>query len=85
MNAHVCQVKKDPIVYLNPHHITQYNILGPEVPDNHSELGEFFGIERIRKKFEIRQREVAKAAVYIYKCMKKIKGDGCVIAPHRIG
>jgi hypothetical protein len=85
MNAHACQQMNLPVVYLSPHYITQYNILGPEVPEDHPELEGLILLPRIRKMVEIRARQAEPAVNYIYNCMKKIKGDGCVLAPHRIG
>ena len=46
MNAHACQEMNIPVVYLSPHYITQYNILGAEIPDDHPELGNLYGIKQ---------------------------------------
>lgn len=85
MQAHVCKKKNFHARYLSPHHVSMHAILGPDTSDGHPDLAGLDGIAKVKKKTAFREIELLKAADYMYKCMKMIKGNGCILAAHRIG
>jgi hypothetical protein len=85
MQAYVCQEKNIPIIYLSPMRITQLAILGHDIRDDHPALVNLDTLARLNYKVEQRATLINQVVYYMYNAMKKIKGNGCILAAHQIG
>jgi hypothetical protein len=73
------------IVYLSPMHITKRAIIGYDIPDMHPRLANLQGLERVEARVLLQGEIKYKKGQYILKAMKKIRGNGCILAAHEFG
>jgi hypothetical protein len=82
MQAYVSKELNKDIIYLSPMLITERTIVGYDIADS-SELVNLN--EEERKQFRVNAEIEYKyrARLYIYEAMKKIRGNGCIMATHQ--
>ena len=73
------------IIYLSPVHLTERVITGYDVPDTHDRLVNLDSKERPQARIELRDELKYNMGMYFYRAMKKVKGNGCILAPHEFG
>ena len=76
MQAYASQELGEDIIYLSPMHITQRAISGYDIPDTHPKLVNLTGLQRV----DVR---VYRKGQYILEAMKKVQGNGCILAAHQ--
>ena len=85
MQAYVCKDLGKNIVYLSPMLITERTIVGYDIPDTHEKLVNLNPEERKKYKEDLVIEYKYRAVMYIYEAMKKVRGNGCVMAAHQFG
>ena len=85
MQAYVSKELGKGIIYLSPMLITERTIMGYDIPNTHEDLVNLNPEERnkIQEVLEIEYKY--RAGMYIYEAMKKVQGNGCVMAAHQFG
>jgi hypothetical protein len=73
------------IAYLSPMHITERTMTGYDIPDTHEDLVNLNPEERKKFREDLLIEYKYWAGMYIYGAMKKVLGNGCVIATHQFG
>ena len=83
--AYVSDISGGRDIYLSPMHINERCIIGYEIPDTHPELIDLTAQQR--DKYQLDKLNKSKLAIgtYIYEVMKKIKGNGCILAAYHYG
>jgi hypothetical protein len=86
MQAYVCkEILHEPVIYLSPMHITQRAIIGYDVPDTDERLAGLTKMQQIEARARLVGENKFRKGQYILKAMKKIKGNGCILAAHQFG
>jgi hypothetical protein len=80
MMAYVSKKCSLGIVYLSPMHISERTIVGYNLPDTHEDLVTLTKPQRDQYRKEKLDTSKLVVAMYIYGAMKKIKGNGCILA-----
>jgi hypothetical protein len=85
MQAYVSKELGKGIIYLSPMLITERTIVGDDIPDTHEDLVNLN--PKARKKFQedLKIKYKYRAGMHIYGAMKKVWGNGCVMATHQFG
>jgi hypothetical protein len=73
------------IICLSPMHLTKRVIAGYNVPDTHDRLVNLDPKDRPQARIELRDELKYNTGMYIYKAMKKVKGNGCILATYEFG
>ena len=72
-------------LYLSPMHINERTIVGYEVDDDHPSMRR----KSKKQKAEVRKKALkeskGRVAAYILQAMKRIKDNGCIMAPYHYG
>ena len=85
MQAFVSKELGKDIIYLSPMLITERTIAGYDIPDTHEDLVNL-NPDEWKKFWEDLEIEYKyRAGIYIYVDMKKVQGNGCVMAAHWFG
>ena len=85
MQSYVCKELGKNIIYLSPMRITQRAIVGYDVPDTHHRPVNLDPIVRVQVRIEMRNEIKYNAGMYIYRAMKKVWRNGCILAAHHFG
>ena len=85
MQSYVCKELGRDIIYLSSTRTTQRVIVGYIVPYTHHRLVKLSPMERVQARIIMRGDLKYNAEMYIYRAMKKVKGNGCVLAAHQFG
>ena len=85
MQSYVCKKLGKNIIYLSPMHLTERVITGYDVPDTHDRLVNLDSKDRPQARIELHDELKYKVGMYIYRAMKKVKGNGCILAAHEFG
>ena len=83
MQAYAFQQLGEDIIYLSPMHITQRAISGYDVPDTHPRLVNLTGLQRVEVRVKMRGEMMYRKGQYILEAMKKVRGNGCILAAHQ--
>ena len=83
MQSYVVNELGDDVIYLSPMHITQRAIIGHDVPDTHPRLVNLDPIARMEVRVGMRGGIMYRKGQYILQAMKKIDGNGCILAVHQ--
>jgi hypothetical protein len=75
----------DNRIYLSPMHICQRAIIGYDVPDTDPRLANLDGLARQEARGYLVGENKKRKGDYILHCMRKIQGNGCVVAAHQFG
>jgi hypothetical protein len=75
----------DDVIYLSPMHITQRAIIGYDVPDTHPDLVNLNPTQRQEVQYRMCSEIMYRKGQYILRAMKKIEGNGCILAAHQFG
>ena len=85
MQSYIYKELNKNVIYLSPMHITQRAIVGYDVPDTDLRLMNLDRMQQVevwvRMKSEIKYRK----GQYILQAMKKIRGNGYILAAHQFG
>jgi len=85
MQSYVCKELDKDIIYLSPMHISQRAIIGFDIPDTEPRLVKLQGMERVLAQ-NLMQGEIKfRKGQYVLEAMKKIRGNGCILAAHQFG
>ena len=85
MQSYVCKELDKDIIYLSPMHISQRAIIGFDIPDTDLRLVKLKGMERVLAR-NLMQGEIKfRKGQYVLEAMKKIRGNGCILAAHQFG
>ena len=85
MQAYVSKELGKDIIYLSPMLITERTIMGYDIPDTHGNLVNLNLEERKKYREDLVIEYKYRAGMYIYEAMKKVRGNGCVMAAHQFG
>jgi hypothetical protein len=85
MQSYVCEELEKDIVYLSPMHITQRVIIGHNVPDTHLRLVNLDRMQRVLTRVKMQGKIKFRKGQCILQAMKKIRGNGCILAAHQLG
>ena len=85
MQSYIVNELEDNIIYLSPMHITQRAIIGHDVPDTHPRMVNLSLIERVEVQIKMLGEIMWRKGQYILQAMKKIDGNGCILAAHQFG
>ena len=85
MQSYVCKEMGQYIIYLSLMHLTERVITGYDVLDTHDRLVNLDSKERPQARIELRDELKYNMGMYFYRAMKKVKGNGCILAPHEFG
>ena len=85
MQAYVSKELGKDIIYLSSMLITERTIAGYDIPDTHEKLVNLDPEERKKYREDLVIEYKYQAGMHIYKAMKKIRGNGCVMAAHQFG
>ena len=78
----MCKELDKDIIYLSPMHIFQRAVIGFDIPDMHPKLVKLKGMDRVLT-WNLMQGEIKlRKGQYVLEAMKKIKGNGCILAAH---
>ena len=66
-------------------HITKRAIIGFDLKPDHPNMVKLSPQQRLYLLADRRGEEIQKAADYMYKSFKKVKGNGCVLGAHHYG
>ena len=83
MQAYVSKELGKGIVYLSSMLITERTIVGYDIPDTHEDLVNLNPKERKKYREDLVIEYKYRAGMYIYEAMKKVRGNGCVMAAHQ--
>ena len=73
------------IHYLSPMHISDSIIKGYDLPPTHPDMVKLMAQKRDQVNKQRREKYKLAVARYIHGAMRKIKGNGCLVAAHHIG
>jgi len=65
--------------------LTEKTIAGYDIPDTHEDLVNLNAKERVKYRKDLLIEYRYRAGMYIYEAMKKVQGDGCIMAAHQFG
>ena len=82
MQAYVSKELGKDIIYLSHMLITERTIMGYDIPDTHEKLVNLNPEERKKYREDLVIKYKYRAGMYIYEAMKKVWGNGCVMATH---
>jgi len=85
MQAYVSKELNKGIIYLSPILFTERTIAGYDIPDTHEDLVNLNAKERVKYRKDLLIEYRYRARMYIYEAMKKVRGDGCIMAAHQFG
>jgi hypothetical protein len=85
MQAYVSKELNKGIIYLSPILLTKRTIAGYDIPDTHEDLVNLNAKERVKYRKDLLIEYRYRAGMYIYEAMKKVRGDGCIMAAHQFG
>ena len=85
MQSYVCKELNKDVIYLSPMHITQRAISGYDIPDTHPKLVNLTGLQRVEVRVKMRGEMMYRKGQYILEAMKKVQGNGCILAAHQFG
>ena len=85
MQAYVSKELGKNIVYLSLMLITERTIAGYDILDTHEKLVNLNPEERNKYREDLLIEYKYRAGMYIYKAMKKVRGNRCVMAAHQFG
>jgi len=85
MQAYATQQLGEDIIYLSPMHITQRAISGYDIPDTHSKLVNLTGLQRVEVRVKMQGEMMYRKGKYILEAMKKVRGNGCILAALQFG
>ena len=86
MQSYICkELEEDIIIYLSPMHITQRAIIEYIVPDAHPSLMNLDRMQRVEVRTKMQGEIKYRKEQYIFQAMKKIRGNGCILAAHQFG
>jgi len=85
MQSYASKEIGDDVIYLSPMHITQRAIVGYDVSDTHPDLVNLELMQRLEVRQRLRGKIMYRKGQYIFQAMKKIKGNGCILAAHQFG
>jgi len=85
MQAYVSKELGKGIIYLSLMLITERTIVGYDIPDTHEDLVNLNPEERKKFQEDLEIEYKYRAGLYIYGAMKKVWGNGCVMATHQFG
>ena len=85
MQAYATQQLGEDFIYLSPIHITQRAISGYDIPDTHPKLVNLTGLQRVEVRVKMRGEMLYRKGQYILEAMKKVRGNGCILAAHQFG
>ena len=85
MQAYATQQLGEDIIYLSPMHITQRAISGYDIPDTHPNLVNLTGLQWVEVRVKMRGEMLYRKGQYILEAMKKVRGNGCILAAHQFG
>ena len=80
MQAYVSKELGKDIVYLSPMLIIERTIMGYDMPDTHEDLVNLNLGERKKFREDLENEYKYRAGMYIYGAMKKVQGNGSVMA-----
>jgi len=85
MQSYVCKELDKDIIYLSPMHISQRAIIGFDIQDTDPRLVKLKGMQQVLAR-NLMQGEIKFIkGQYILEAMKKIRGNGCILAAHQFG
>jgi hypothetical protein len=73
------------IIYLSLMHLTERVIAGYHVLDMHDRLVNLDPKDRPQAQIELHDELKYNAGMYIHRAIKKVKGNGCILAAHEFG
>ena len=82
MQAYASQELGEDIIYLSPMHITQRAISGHDIPNTHPSLMNLDHLQRVEVRVKMRGGIMYRKGQYILKAIKKVQGNGYVLAAH---
>jgi len=82
MQAYVSKEVGKDIVYLSMMLITERTIAGYDILDTHEKLVNLNPEERNKYREDLLIEYKYRAGMYIYEAMKKVQGNGCIMAAH---
>jgi hypothetical protein len=82
MQAYVSKEFGKDIIYLNLMFITERSIAGYDIPDHSDNLAKLNEEERKQYRIDAEIEYKYWASMYMLRAMKKIKGNGCIMAAH---
>ena len=85
MQSYTSKEIGDDVIYLSPVHITQRAIVGYDIKDTHRDLVHLEPMQRLEVHQGMRGEIMYRKGQYILKAMKKIEGNGCILAAHQFG
>ena len=85
MQAYVSKELGKGIIYLSPMLITERTITGYDIPDTHEKLVNLNPEERKKYREDLVIEYKYWVGMYIYEAMKKVWGNGWVMAAHQFG
>ena len=85
MQAYVNKELGKGIIYISPMLITERTIMGYDILDIHEKLVNLTLEERKKYGEDLVIEYKYRAGLYIYGAMKKVWGNGCVMATHQFG
>ena len=83
MQAYVSKELGKDILYLSPMLLTERTIVGYDIPGTHEKLVNLNPEERKKYREDPLIEYKYRAGMYIYEAMKKVRGNGCVMAAHQ--
>ena len=83
--AYISKELKLDVIYLSPMHIAQRVIVGYELDDKHPSMIDLTKRQREASRKKMVNDEKLKISRYIIGAMKKIKGNGCILAAYHFG
>ena len=85
MQAYVSKELGNNIVYLSPMLIIERTITSYDIPDTHAKLVNLNLEKRKKYREDLVIEYIYQAGMYIYEAMKKVWGNGCVMATRQFG
>jgi hypothetical protein len=82
MQAYVSKDLGKNIIYLSPMLIIERTIMGYDIPNTHEKLVNLNPEQRKKYRKDLVIEYKYRAGMYIYGSMKKVRGNGCIIAVH---
>ena len=73
------------VIYLSPMHIAQRIIIGYHLDDNHPTMKDLTKRQRQAHRKKLMDNEKLNISRYILGAMKKIRGNGCILAAYHFG
>ena len=85
MQSYTCKELGKDVIYISPMHITKRAIIGYDVPDTDPRMVNLQRMERVLAR-NLMQGEIKfRKGQYLLQAMKKIRGNGCILAAHQFG